>query len=257
MVDGDFEAIGREGADEDHFLGGLADVDKAAGTGELGTKAGHIEVTLLVGLRQPQVGDVDAAPIVEVELIGLIDDGILIHRSTEIQTPLRNAPDHTGLGRQRHVIIQPFFGGDGCYALRHANAQIDNAVGSQFEAGSAGNDFAFVECHGQDLIKCDPRLTGKGRVVMLHEGLLVIGRVFGKHDVIDQNAWNAHVLGFEGAMFDQLFDLHDDLATRVVSRHGNGQRLQGQSFVLHADIAQPVGRGAAKKSDIDWKSFVL
>ena len=53
-----------------------------------------------VGLGQTEKGEIEAAAVVEVELIGLVDDGLGIDRRAEIQTAGRHAADHAGLGRQ-------------------------------------------------------------------------------------------------------------------------------------------------------------
>ena len=63
----------------------LADVDEAAGAGQPRAELRHVEVTLLVGLRQPEEGRVEAAAVIEVELIRHVEDRLRVGRRTEIR----------------------------------------------------------------------------------------------------------------------------------------------------------------------------
>jgi hypothetical protein len=83
---------------------------------------------VLVGLRQPEDGDVQPAAVVEVELVGLVDDGLRIHRRAEIQPARRNAADHTRLGRQRDQVDDALLGRDAGHAFRHADAQVHHLM---------------------------------------------------------------------------------------------------------------------------------
>jgi len=69
-----FEIAGSEGADEDDLLRALADVDEAAGAGQLGPELGDVEIAFAIGLGQAEEGDVEAAAVVEIKLRRLIDD---------------------------------------------------------------------------------------------------------------------------------------------------------------------------------------
>ncbi len=78
-------------------------------------------------------------------------------RGFEARAACRNAVDRARLHRQRDVFQHFLFIRDGCDALRHADAQIDDAVGRQLykrlrtmrlkgiAAGSVGK-FAVVAC---------------------------------------------------------------------------------------------------------------
>ena len=72
------EAAGREGADEHHALGVLADVDEAAGPGQARSELADVQVALGIGLREAREGDVEPAAVVEVELRGLVDDRLVL-----------------------------------------------------------------------------------------------------------------------------------------------------------------------------------
>ena len=56
------------------FLRVLADVDEAAGAGQPRAELADVEVAFAVGLRQAEERDVQPAAVVEVELVGLVDD---------------------------------------------------------------------------------------------------------------------------------------------------------------------------------------
>ena len=64
------QAAGGEGAHEHHVLGGLGDVDEAAGPGQPGAELADVQVALPVGLGQAQEGQVQPAAVVEIELAG-------------------------------------------------------------------------------------------------------------------------------------------------------------------------------------------
>lgn len=61
-VDRDLQVAGSKSAGENHLAGILRDVDEAAGTGQAWAELRDIEVTLAVGLGQPEESDVEAAP---------------------------------------------------------------------------------------------------------------------------------------------------------------------------------------------------
>ena len=55
-------------------LGALADVDEAAGAGQPRAEAGDVEIAVPVDLGEAEEGAVEPAAVVEVELVGLVDD---------------------------------------------------------------------------------------------------------------------------------------------------------------------------------------
>ena len=99
----DLERPRRERADEHHRLGALADVDEAARAGEPRTEARDVEVAVPVDLGEAEEGAVEPAAVVEVELIGLVDDGLGIDGGAEVEAGGGHAADDAGLGRQRHA----------------------------------------------------------------------------------------------------------------------------------------------------------
>ena len=81
-----------------------------------------------VGLRQAEERDVEPAAVVEVELVGLVDDRLGVDRRAEVEAAGRNAADHAGLGGQRQQVDDPLLGGDVGDAFGHADAEVDDAV---------------------------------------------------------------------------------------------------------------------------------
>ena len=77
VLDRDAEAPRRKGANEHHLLGVLTDVDKAAGAREARAEFAHVQIAFAVGLREPKKRRVKAAAIIEVELVGLVDNGLV------------------------------------------------------------------------------------------------------------------------------------------------------------------------------------
>ena len=138
---------GAEGADEDHLLGVLADVDEAAGAGELRPELADVEIAVAVGLGEAEEGHVEPAAVVEVELVGLVDHRLGVGRRAEVDAARRHAADHAGLGGQRDEVDDLLLVGDGGDALGHADAEIDDAVGLQLERGAAGDDLALAHRH--------------------------------------------------------------------------------------------------------------
>ena len=82
--------------------------------------------------------------------------------------------------------------------------------------------------------------------------------VFGlRHDdAIDEYAGYLHLARIERAAFGDAFDLRDDDAAGIARRHGDGQRLQRQRFLLHGQIAVGIACCRADDADMDRETFV-
>ena len=141
-----------------------------------------------IGLGEAKEGDIEAAAIVEVELARLVDDRLRIAGGAEIQPAGWNAADDAGLCRHGHEIKNALFGRDRRDTFRHAYAEVDHRVGRQFHRRPAGDDLALGHRHAGNRRQRHANLAGKGRVVLLDEGLHVVLGLLGNHDTIDQNA---------------------------------------------------------------------
>ena len=133
VLDRNTEASRCECADEHQLLGILTDIDKAAGARQARTKFAHIQVAFAVSLREPKKGCVKPAAVIKVELIGLIDNGLCVNRRSKIEPSCRHAANDARFGGKREQISNFLLVSDGCDALRHADAEIDNAVCIKFE----------------------------------------------------------------------------------------------------------------------------
>ena len=123
------EPARREGSHEHHFLGALRDVDEAARARQPRTEFRHIEIALVIRLREPQDRQIQAAPVVEIKLAWLIDDRLRVGGRAEIQAARRYAADHARLGRHREQVENSLLGRDGGNTLRHADPEVDDRVG--------------------------------------------------------------------------------------------------------------------------------
>src|SRR5215468_12053475 len=115
-------------ADKHHRLGALTDVDKTASSRQPRTKARHVEIAAPVDLGEPQKGAVEPPAIIEVELVGLVDDGLRIDGSTEVEARSRHTADDAWLRRHGEEIADALFGRHRGDALRHADAQVDHGI---------------------------------------------------------------------------------------------------------------------------------
>jgi hypothetical protein len=86
------------------------------------------------------------------------------------------------------------------------------------------------------------------------KGLHVVFGLLGDHHAVDQNAGNLDLARVERAALGDALDLDDDRAARVVRRHRDGLRFQGQRLLLHRDVAVRVGRRTADDADVDRKA---
>jgi hypothetical protein len=138
---------GAEGADEDHLLGILADVDEAAGAGKLRSELADIEIAGAIDLGEAQKRRIETSAVIEVKLIGLIDHRLGIDGGAEIDAAGGDPADHPGLRRQGNEVDDPLFVGHCRDALGHADAEIDDAVGFELECRAPCDDLAFAHRH--------------------------------------------------------------------------------------------------------------
>ena len=103
--------------------------------------------SLGVHLRHAQAGHVEAAAVIEVELLVLVNDGIGIDRRAEIEPTLRQPADHPRLRRQRDVVQYFFLIRDLGHPFGHADAEVHYAAHRQLERAAAGDDLALVQRH--------------------------------------------------------------------------------------------------------------
>jgi len=128
LDDRDLEVARGEGAEEQHLLRVLADVDEAARAGQPRAEPRYVDVAFPVGLREPEERRVQTAAVVEVELIGHVDDRLCVGGRTKVATAGRDAADGAGLGGQRHQVGDLLLGGHGGDPFGDAEAEVHYAV---------------------------------------------------------------------------------------------------------------------------------
>ena len=212
-------------------------------------------MSLAVDLCHAETCHVQAATVVEVELLVLVNDRVGIHGSAEVEAALRHAADHAGLGGQREMVEHALLVGDGCDALGHADAEIDDASHRQLECAAPRNDLALVERQGLERVERHAEFTGERRAVARAVSLVV---VIGArdHHTVDQHAGNLDLARVQPARGGNALDLRDDEAVGVLRRHRQRQVVERQRFAFHGDVAGQVGGRAADERHRDRKGLV-
>ncbi len=88
-----------ERAAEDHRLRVLTDVDEAAGPDDPVAEAADIDVAFLIDLGEGQKRELKPAAIIEVELIGLVDNRLIIAARADFVSRCGRAADQALLVR--------------------------------------------------------------------------------------------------------------------------------------------------------------
>jgi len=81
-----------EQADEADLLGILADVYESPGTGKARPKLADVHVSFSIRLGHTEKCNVETASIIEIKLVGLVDDRIAIDAGPKIQSPIGSPP---------------------------------------------------------------------------------------------------------------------------------------------------------------------
>jgi len=136
FFDRNTETTCRKCADEDQLLRILADIDETSRARQTRTEFAHVQIALTIRLREPKKGGIEAATVIEVELIGLVDHRLCVDRRAEIEPSRRHAADDARLGRKRQQICNLLFICDVRNAFRHPNAEIDDTIHVQLESRS-------------------------------------------------------------------------------------------------------------------------
>jgi hypothetical protein len=217
--------------------GVLADVDEAAGARELRPEPAHVHVALGVALGHPEARHVEAAAVVEIELLVLVQDRLGVDRRAEVEPRLRHAADHARLGGKREVVEDAFLVGHGRYPLGHADAEIHDAAHGELERRTPGDHLALVEGKGGQHVERDLELARERRVVCGAVRLVVR---FGTrdHGAIDHHPGDDDVPGIERAGRRDPLDLGDHESARVLGRRGDRQVVEDECLVLHGDVAE-------------------
>src|SRR5262249_14764374 len=110
VLDMDLQLTGHERPDKHHRLGALTDVDETARARQPRTKARHVEIAPPVHRGEPQKGAIKPATIIEVELVGLVDDGLRIDGGSEVEAASWHATDDAWFRCHGHEVADALFG---------------------------------------------------------------------------------------------------------------------------------------------------
>ena len=255
VLDADLQSIGGEGPAEEDLPGVLGDIDKAAAAGDLGTEAADVDVAVLVALGQSQIGLVQSAAVIEVELIALVQDGVGVGGGAELGSALRDAAHRAALHRQGHPVADPLLRGHGGHVFRRPYAQVHRDVRPQLQGAPAADDLLGAQGQPRRFrIRC-PARSGEDGVVPAADGLLVVLRP-GHHHIVHIDAGDLDQSGVQAARPDHLLHLDHHHAAAVL--HGLGHRggLQGGDFLLQGHVAALVGTGPPQEGHADGESGI-
>ena len=131
---------------EEHGPGGLADVDEATGAGQPVSEAADVDVAVAVDLRHPQKRLVEAPAVVEVELIGLVDDRLGTGHGAEAEPAAGGqAADRAGFDGERDQVEDALLARHGGDPLWNPDAQVHDRVRLEQHRRAAGDHLALVE----------------------------------------------------------------------------------------------------------------
>ena len=237
------------------FLCVLRNVDEAPRASELTTEAADIHVARRVDLGKSKTSEIEAAAVIKVELLVLLNDGFGIERGSEVKSALRKASYDSGFGCERQVFENALLGRDSRHPFRHADAQIYNTAKRQLESAAPRDDLSVVQLHRRDASKRNALPAGEGVVIRRTIGLEVV-RDFAQHHAIDQNAGTCTSRGLREFGGSDALDLRYDEAARVLGRHGNSEVVEGEGFPLHGGVAVRIAGRSPDEGDIDRERLV-
>jgi hypothetical protein len=85
---------------------------EATAAGDPLAETAGVDVALAVALGETETGDVEAAAVDEVELVGVVDAGAEVDCGAEVEPTERHAADHAGIDGQRDQVGDALFVGD-------------------------------------------------------------------------------------------------------------------------------------------------
>src|SRR5271156_1896054 len=171
----DVEPTCCESAAENHAFGILTDIDEAPRPYDTVTKATDIYVAAFINLSKREEGKVKAPAVVEIELIGLVNHGVIIAPSPGFVASCGHATDEPLLVGQHDRVDRLLLCRDGGYPRRYSGSKIANSATEQFESSAPSNNLADGEWHCSHLQQRHLHFTGVGWVVGCKEGLRLFG----------------------------------------------------------------------------------
>jgi hypothetical protein len=125
-------------------------------------------------LGKSKTSEIEAATVIKVELLVLLNDGFGIERGPEVEPALRKASYDSGFRRERQVFENALLGRDSRHPFRHADAQIHDTPEGQFECAAPRDDLSVVQLHRRDASKRNALPAREGVVIRRTIGLKVV-----------------------------------------------------------------------------------
>ena len=125
-------------------------------------------------LGKSKTSEIEAAAVIKVELLVLLNDGFGIERGSEVEPALRKASYNSGFGCERQVFENALLGRDSRDPFRHADAQINDTAERQLECAAPCDDLSVVQLHRRDASKRNALPAGEGVVIRRTIGLEVV-----------------------------------------------------------------------------------
>src|SRR5690606_30406114 len=90
-------------------------------------------------------GDVEAASLVEVEHVRLVDHRLVVEPGAALHAPHGDAPEDALLHGEDQTVVDAFLPGDRPDALADAEAQVADVTGTELEEGAPSDRLADVQ----------------------------------------------------------------------------------------------------------------
>ena len=183
------------------------------------------------------------------------DDAHCVGGRAELGAAIGDARDRAGLDGQGHLVRNALLGGDVGNLFRSAGTKVDDRIRRQLHGRAAGDDFLGVHRDGRDGVHRNAEFAGQ-RAVIRHAEALHVFLLRADDDRIHINTRNRHQLRIERAALHDLFDLHDDLAARVLARLRHRGHVQRADLAVYGAVAVFVAVGSAQEYDIDREALI-
>src|SRR5271156_2998817 len=138
----DLEAARSERAAEDHGLGVLTDIDKAAGSDNFAAEAADIDIAALVDFGKREEGEIEPTAVVEIELVGLVDHRLIVSARAGLIAGCRHTADQALLVGEHDVVDRIFLGGQRGNASRDSRTEIADRTTIKLKGGAPCHDLA-------------------------------------------------------------------------------------------------------------------
>ena len=221
----------------------------------------HIAVT--VDLQRAHEADVQAAVVIEVELVGHVIDRGRADHGAEHRARGRKAAHAAALHGEGDVVQHAVLPGVVGDRLRDADAHVDDVFLPQLLRGAppddAGGGGILPPGGGQGLDAVRPsgplgvgdlKAAGEGRVGLVPPAGLH------HHDGVHQAAGDDGVAGAGGGVH-QAVHLHDHLAAVGLAGLADGQGVAGHVHVVKGDVPPRVRRRALDQGRGDLRELIV